>query len=415
MAYTVYSVERSLFSRLRWEKNVIPVTVSSSLVKNLNIKSESDVLGAIRRSFEVWEKAADIEFRVTWSEKQSVSPPGKTGDGVSLITVAQTPENLLLFSGDTGETAARTRTFFNRRGIITESDIVLNPFAQFSTDGTAGMFDLEATLTHEIGHLLGLEHSSVIGATMFEHQGKNGIYSLPNFSPRTLAEDDVSRIRALYGVKTADENCCGSISGKLSFSTGKSAEGFQVWAEDVASGRVLTGILTGADGSFHLEGLPVGKYRVFAQERLKKGFSAVLLGDFAVEKDKNIQINERISLKRKNFDFQYIGFNGQISELAVPVNSGKAYQIFVAGKNLDFNQLKVKFSSPYFSVTPNSFTKHNYGPDLSVFSFEIKVTENAQVGEYSFSLESKNGASDYAVGSVIVEETVNSWYSSFFE
>src|SRR5687767_1374757 len=197
-AYTLQFTDETQSVRLRWSKNVIPIALSSSLTKNLNIKSESDVLGAIRRSLETWEKVADIKFQIVWTDEQSVSAAGKQGDGISLITIGQTPENLILFGGDTVETAARTRIFFNRRGAITEADIVLNPYSQFSTDGTTGMFDLEATLTHEIGHLLGLEHSAIIGATMYEHQGKNGVYSLPNTIARSLAEDDIAGIRAIY-------------------------------------------------------------------------------------------------------------------------------------------------------------------------------------------------------------------------
>lgn len=414
-AYTLQFTDDAQTVRLRWSKNVIPIAFSSSLTKNLNIKAESDILGAIRRSLEAWEKAADIEFQEVWSDEQSVSSAGARGDGVSLITIAQTPENLILFGSDAVETAARTRIFFNRRGTITEADIVLNPYSQFSTDGTPGMFDLEATLTHEIGHLLGLEHSTVVGATMFEHQGKNGVYSLPNTSARSLAEDDISGVRAIYGAPTPDENCCGTISGKISLSSGRAANDYQIWAEDVVSGRVSAATLTYGGGKFKIEGLKAGKYRVYAQEYLANNNSAAKLGVFEIEKGKTTLVSERIALKPKNFDFQFVGFNGQISQVAIPVNNKKSYLIYVAGKNLDISRLRVEFSSPYFSIVPDSLVKHDYGSEISVFSFEVDVKENAQPGEYSFSLQSKNGATDFIVGGIVIEDTVNPWFKYNFE
>jgi hypothetical protein len=89
---------------------------SSSLIKaNFSIKDGSDVAGVIRRSLKTWENAAAIEFEEISSDKQTVSPTGNFGDGVSLITIAQTSENLSLFSGNTEEVAARTRVFFNKK------------------------------------------------------------------------------------------------------------------------------------------------------------------------------------------------------------------------------------------------------------------------------------------------------------
>ncbi len=412
-AYTLQFTDDTQTTRLRWKQRVIPVAFSTSLLKSQNIKAESDVFGAVRRSLETWEKAADIEFKIIWSDNQSVSAAGNVGDGISLITIAQTPENLLLFGSDAAETAARTRIFFNRRGAITEADIVLNPYSQFSTDESIGSFDLEATITHEIGHLLGLEHSSIVGAAMYEHQGKNGIYSLPNTAPRSLAEDDVAGIRTIYGAKMPEENCCGTISGKILLSSGKIAADYQIWAEEAASGRVSAGVETFSGGKFKIEGLTAGKYRLYAQD-LTGGYSTENLGAFEVEKGKITTVSEKISVKAKNFNFQFIGFNGQISQIAVPVNKKRTYLIYVGGKNLDTGRLQVNFNSPYFSVEPGSLIKHDYGADISVFSFEVTVSENAEPGEYSFSLQSKNGTADYTVGGIVIKDTVNPWFKYIF-
>ena len=414
LAYETQFADEAGTLRLRWKTNVIPIAFSTSMIKQSPfVRPDSDITGAIERSLKTWEKAADIKFQVSWTDKQTVSPSGKSGDGVSLVTIAQTPENLLLFGSSEQEIAAQTRVFFNYKGAITEADIILNPYEQFSTDGSVGTFDLEATLTHEIGHLLGLDHSSVIGATMHAHTGKNGVYNLPSFSSRTLAEDDLAGVRALYGAKTVSENCCGKISGKLTLNSGKSAKDFQVWAEDALSGRVAAGVLTNADGAFQIEGLTTGKYKIYAQDFNNKstGFAVEKLSELEIVKGKTQTIAKKLNHNRKSFDLQYVGFNGQISELAVPVNGGKSYQIYVGGKNLDAETVTVGFNSPYLSVTPKSLVNHNYGNDISVISFEVRVASDIPLGEYSFFLQTKDEKSQFAVGSLTVEPFVNPWNS----
>ena len=410
-AYEVQYADSGETLRLHWNTKLIPIAFSNSLIKpNSFIKPDSDVQGAIQRSLETWEKAANIKFQVSWTDKQNVSPTGKSGDGVSLVTIAQTPENLLLFGNDAEVISARTRIFFNRKGFVTEADIVLNPYEQFSTDGTFGGFDFEATLTHEIGHLLGLDHSSVVGATMNEHQGRNGVYNLPSYSSRTLSADDIAGVRALYGASLPEEDCCGTITGKLSQANGKTAKDFQVWAEDASSGRVAAGVLSNDDGVYRIEGLQSGQYKIYAQDFGKisgKFFSVEELGEVFVARGKTQTLSKRLKSATKDFDLRYVGFNGQVTELAVPVNGGKSYLIYVGGVNLDSSNLSIGFNSPYLSVTPRSLINHKYGEDISVISFEVNVAAEIPLGEYSFFVKSKGAETEFAVGSLTVETFVN--------
>ncbi len=412
-AYTTQFADSGETLRLQWKTNVIPISFSTSLTKpNPYIKPETDIEGAIARSLDAWEKAANIKFQMSWTDKLTISPAGKSGDGVSLVTIAQTPENLLLFGGDAETVSARTRIFYNRKGNITEADIVLNPYEQFSTDGSYGTFDFEATLTHEIGHLLGLDHTSVIGATMHEHQGKNGVYNLEAFSPRTLAEDDLTGIRSLYGAKSADELCCGTINGKLTAANGKPLKDFQVWAQELETGRVAAGVLTNTEGVFRIEGLQSGQYQIYAQDNRKnisKSYAVESLGEVNLVKGKTQTLAKKMKLGVRDFDMRYVGFNSEISELAVPVNSGKSYMIYVGGKNLDAGKITIGFNSPFISVMPKSLGNLQYGADVSVISFKVNIAADAPLGEYSFFLKSKGEDIQFSVGSLTVENFTNVW------
>ncbi|WCJ20896.1 matrix metalloproteinase [Euphorbia peplus] len=63
---------------------------------------------------------------------------------------------------------------------------------RWSVGALEGAFDVQTVAVHEIGHLLGLGHSSVEGAIMFP--------SIPTGITKGLHIDDVQGIQALYGM-----------------------------------------------------------------------------------------------------------------------------------------------------------------------------------------------------------------------
>lgn len=386
---------------LRWKRSVIRISVSSSLVQpSTNIKANSDVLGALSRSLEAWSNAAGIEFRLEVSDRQNVSPHGQKGDGVSLITIAQSPENVLFFARDPMSEAARTRVFYDKRGFITEADIVLNPFQQFSTDGTYGTFDLETTFAHEVGHLLGLKHSAVIGSLMSDKVARNAVPRDPESVAPILSESDVAAIRTLYG-NGDDERCCRTISGKLVLQSGKAARQTVVWAEDSETGLIVGQTETSADGVYRIGGLINGEYSLYWQRR---GVSESASGEIAkanVGKNHIVLPFQKLPARRTDVLLTHIGVGMQLGESAVEVRAGGRYQVVLGGKNL-VDSVSLEFSSPYLRIEDDSLRSEDFGDQLDVIGFELEVDDETPAGIYSIFARDREGRRAVLIGAISV-------------
>ena len=100
----------------------------------------------------------------------------------------------------TGSCLAATLTgYYHTEGsntYIDDADIYTNQRYSYTsskeTDGCSGEYDIDGIMTHEVGHVIGLGHSTVAGATMYPS------VSACNFNNRTLEADDLAGKNDLY-------------------------------------------------------------------------------------------------------------------------------------------------------------------------------------------------------------------------
>jgi predicted Zn-dependent protease len=415
--------------QIRWTTSPIRISLSTSLNSPPpNIKAGSDVVGAARRALRRWSEAANIQFVESSTTVDSVNPSG-SGDGISLITVSASATNDA-FTNQGGQRLGRARVIFDSTGRILEGDLAINPRVSFSTDGTSNTYDLESTFVHELGHLLGLDHSGVVGATMQPRQGLNFID--PAHTMRTLSDDDLAGIRSIYGQRVAAP--VGSIAGQVNYGAGA-----HVWAENVYTGRVTGSSITKSDGSYRIDQLPPSDYRVFVEYLDEPVFAQEITNSppytgiggqpafRATETQATVNVSPGnttilhpiITLGAPSINPRILGINGALQAATVQLSAGRVYRLAVGGSNLGSVPLTAtgfSVTSPFMTIDPASFARENpanYGitePNFGVVSFNLIVADSAKWGDYTLRLRASTGETAYLSGALALDP-----YTDFVE
>ncbi|HYR87119.1 MAG TPA: IPT/TIG domain-containing protein [Terriglobia bacterium] len=253
----VCSATAAAYTRITLPAGQTPKWTSMPISYWINDRGSSQIsngseFAAIHAAFQTWQNVQTADVRFTYKGTTPVRSVGR--DGMNVVSFADDSTPL------GSSVVAATFSFFRADSaggvVFDESDIIFNPVQQFSTSVEDSKFDVQGVLTHEIGHLLGLDHAGLVSSVMVPFA------ALSQLDQRTLAYDDAAAITEIYP-KASTVPPVGQISGVVQ-SGGVGAFGAHVVAVD-RDGTALVSTLSQRDGSYLLRFLPAGPYRVFAE------------------------------------------------------------------------------------------------------------------------------------------------------
>jgi hypothetical protein len=243
LAWVPSTVSSSL-TQTKWAGGSVSYRYNASHGSNIT-GTNTDVTNVVLNSFAQWQQVSNTSLTINNLGTTAITQKSSS-DGVNAVLFQDSASQGLI-----GGALAVTFTSFNAStGTFADADIIFNMSQPFAAGPvTSGRFDLESVLTHEIGHLLGLDHTDVLSATMFQ--------STPFAvdSQRTLSADDIAGLRATYPGTTPT----GAVSGRVTKNS-VGVLGAAVFLLDSHGVIAGGGVTTDSQGNFTIHGLEPGTY-----------------------------------------------------------------------------------------------------------------------------------------------------------
>lgn len=170
----------SYFTGSRWESMPIPIRINTSV----NSSIHAGTTDAITRAMAKWGAVAGADAKFQYAGTSGTTSTG-TGPFTNSVFAAE-------LSGQLGRTIW---TGTNNLETITSYEVVLNSGAlpygsSWSIGASAGAYDVESVILHELGHVIGLGHTgeaySVMYPTLYRAESKINLSRIENEGVRSL-------------------------------------------------------------------------------------------------------------------------------------------------------------------------------------------------------------------------------------
>lgn len=183
-------------AKLSWPTSCIAYATNRLGTQDLD---PADTRAIIRKTFQAWSDVPCPDGGVASMTFQELEP---IACKKSQYNKAAPNVNVILFQDDDwkyrgidGTLAKTSVTYNDETGEIYDADIEVNTAnntVTISDDPAKIQYDLQAIMTHEVGHFIGVAHSADPSAVMFAS------YSPGSTAQRTLTPDDVDAVCAIY-------------------------------------------------------------------------------------------------------------------------------------------------------------------------------------------------------------------------
>lgn len=215
-------------------------------------------LNAVRASFDQWQSVPGTIIKFEEAGLMTGAVDINTSDNTNVVFWTKGTTIVNGGRSDLGGATGICFTSFFSDNLFAEADIVFNGTYRWVTDYESEQAEtdqnvmfVESVALHEIGHLLGLDHSPIGAATMFA-RGAPGVNAQAG-----LSMDEIAAAKTIYpGAGTLA--ALGRLNGTVT-RAGAIVFGAAVFLED-ASGNLLGGTITRKDGRFEMTALPPGQH-----------------------------------------------------------------------------------------------------------------------------------------------------------
>ena len=183
-------------ARLFWPTSCVSYAMNELGTQDLD---PVDTRNIIRKTFQAWTEVPCPKggnASMTFEERDPVScKKSEYNKDAHNLNVVLFQDDDWKYRGIDGTLAKTSVTYNDETGEIYDADIEVNAANNTVTitDNQAKIeYDLQAILTHEVGHFIGIAHSAESSAVMFAS------YSPGSTSQRKLTPDDIDAVCAIY-------------------------------------------------------------------------------------------------------------------------------------------------------------------------------------------------------------------------